>query len=78
MQYMQFVQNHVNYMPRSCQETIAYAYMQQNRQLPQGFISPLVLQQMDAFGRIYSSGGNNAPGLEQFKNTAWYYLTVGK
>lgn len=78
MQYMQFVQNHVNYMPRSCQETIAYAYMQQNRQLPQGFISPLVLKQMDAFGRIYSSGGNNAPGLEQFKNTAWYYLTVGK
>lgn len=78
MQYAQYVQSQIQYNPRSCQETIAFAFMQQRQQPPQGLVSPLVLQRLNDFSRIYSAGGQHAPGLEQFRNTAWYYLTVGK
>ena len=78
MQYTQYVQSQVNYNPRSCQEAIAFNFMQQGQQPPQGLVSPLVLQRMSEFSRMYSSGGKDAPGLEQFRNTAWYYLIVGK
>ena len=78
MQYVQLVQNRVKYNPRSCQEAIAFAFAQRHQQPPQGFVAPLVLQRMNEFARIYSAGGKDAPGLEQFRNTVWYYLTVGK
>jgi len=78
MQYTQFVQSKIQYNPRHCQEGITFAFMQQQQQPPQGLVSPLVLQQMNDFARIYGSGGKNAPGLGQFKNTVWYYLTVGE
>ena len=78
MQYVQLVQNRVKYNPRICQEAIAFAFAQQHQQPPQGFVAPLVLQRMNEFARIYSAGGKDAPGLEQFRNTVWYYLTVGK
>lgn len=78
MQYVQYVQSQIRYNPRSCQEAIAFAFMQQRQQPPQGLVSPLILQQLNDFSRIYSAGGKDAPGLEQFRNTAWYYLMVGK
>ena len=78
MQYAQYVQSLVRYNPRSCQEAIAFGFMQQRQQPPQGLVSSLILQQLNDFSRIYSAGGKGAPGLEQFRNTVWYYLTVGK
>ena len=74
MQYAQYVQSQVRYNPRSCQEAIAFGFMQQRQQPPQGLISPLILQQLNDFSRIYSAGGKSAPGLEQFRNSVWYYL----
>lgn len=78
MQYAQYVQSQVRYNPRSCQEAIAFGFMQQRQQPPQGLVSPLILQQLNVFSRIYSAGGKGAPGLEQFRNSVWYYLMVGK
>lgn len=78
MSYVQLVQNKIQYNPRSAQEAIAFAFMQQRRQPPRGLVSQLVLQQMNEFARVYGSGGKDAPGLERFRNTVWYYLTVGK
>ena len=72
--YAQYVQSQVRYNPRSCQEAIAFGFMQQRQQPPQGLISPLILQQLNDFSRIYSAGGKSAPGLEQFRNSVWYYL----
>ena len=74
MQYAQYVQSQVRYNPRSCQEAIAFGFMQQRQQPPQGLVSPLILQQLNDFSRIYSAGGKDAPGLQQFRNTVWYYL----
>ena len=74
MQYAQYVQSQVRYNPRSCQEAIAFGFMQQRQQPPQGLVSPLILQQLNDFSRIYSAGGKDAPGLQQFRNSVWYYL----
>ena len=76
MQYAQYVQGQIHYNPRNCQEAIAFAFMQQRQQPPQGVVSPFVLEQMNDFTRIYS-GDKNAPELVRFKNTAWYYLMIG-
>ena len=78
MSYVKVVQNRIQYNPRYCQEAIAFAFMQEGQQPPQGFVSQLVLQQMNDFARIYSSGGKDAPELEKYRNTLWYYLMVGK
>ena len=78
MQYVQVVQSKIQYNPRHCQEGIAIAFMQQRQQPPQGLLSQIMMQRMNDFARIYSSGGKDAAGLEQFRNTAWYYLMVGK
>jgi len=78
MSYVQLVQNKIQYNPRAAQEAIAFAFMQQRRQPPRGLVSQLVLQQMNEFARVYGSGGKDAPGLERFRNTVWYYLTVGR
>lgn len=78
MQYFQYVQKKLRYNPRSCQEAVALAYMQQYGKLPDGMVSPYVAQQLNEFGRIYSSAGKDAPELRAFKNTAWYYLLVGE
>ena len=77
MQYVKVVQNRINYNPRSCQEAIAFAFMQQRQQPPQGIVSQFVLQQMNEFGQIYSRD-KSAAELNQFRNTVWYYLMVGK
>ncbi len=78
MQYAQYVQSQIRYNPRSCQEAIAFAFMQQRQQPPQGLVSPMVMQQMSDFARVYSNGGQQSPEMGRFKNTVWYYLTVGK
>ena len=77
MPYVQVVQNRVNYNPRHIQEGIAFAFMQQRQQPPQGVVSPLILQQLNDFARVYSAG-SSSPELGRFRNTAWYYLMVGK
>ena len=75
MQFVKVVQNRIPYNPRSCQEAIAFAFMQQRQQPPQGLINQLILQQMNDFARVYSQD-KNSPELVRFKNTVWYYLTV--
>lgn len=77
MSFVKVVQNRIPYNPRAIQEGIAFAFMQQRQQLPQGIVSQYVLQQMNEFGKIYSSG-KSAAGLNRFRNTVWYYLMVGK
>ena len=77
MQYVQVVQNKINYNPRHCQEGIAFAFMQQRQQPPRGVVSQLILQQMNEFAQAYSQN-QNSPELNRFRNTVWYYLTVGK
>ena len=73
--YAQVVQSHRQYNPRHCQEALALAFMQQRQQPPKGLISPLILQQLNDFSRIYSSN-HQAPELQQFRNTVWYYLLI--
>ncbi len=77
MSFVKVVQNRIPYNPRAIQEGIAFAFMQQRQQLPQGIVSQYVLQQMNEFGQIYSKD-KSAEGLNRFRNTLWYYLTVGK
>ena len=77
MSFVKVVQNHINYNPRAVQEGIAFAFMQQRQQPPKGVVSQYVLQQMNEFGRVYSQD-KNSPELNRFRNTVWYYLTVGK
>jgi hypothetical protein len=77
MSYAQYVQSQINYNPRHCQEAIAFAFMQQRQQPPQGLVSQFVLQQMNEFARIYAAN-SSSPELGRFRNTAWYYLTIGK
>ena len=73
MAYVKVVQNRIHYNPKSCQEAIAFAFMRRGQQPPQGVVSPMILEQMDAFARIYSSD-KNSPELYRFKNTVWNYL----
>ena len=77
MSYVKVVQNRIGYNPQHCQEGIAFAFMQQRQQPPKGVVSPFVLQQMNDFAQTYSND-KSAAGLNRFRNTAWYYLTVGK
>ena len=77
MQYVQAVQNRIHYNPRSCQEAIAFAFMQQGQQPPQGIVNQLTLQQLNDFARIYS-GNKESSELERFRNTVWYYLMAGQ
>ena len=73
MAYVKVVQNHIQYNPRSCQETIAFAFMRRGQQPPQGLVSQMILSQMNDFARIYSSN-RNSPELHRFRNTVWNYL----
>jgi hypothetical protein len=75
--YVQVVQNAIAYNPRAVQEGIAFAFMQKRQQPPQGLVSQQTLQRLNDFARTYSAN-NSSPELERFRNTAWYYLTVGK
>ena len=75
MQYAQVIQHRIKYNPRHCQEGIAFAFMQQRQQPPQGIVSPIILQQMNEFARAFSQN-QESPELNRFRNTAWYYLTV--
>ena len=75
MQYAQVIQHRIKYNPRHCQEGIAFAFMQQRQQPPQGIVSPMILQQMNEFARAFSQN-QESPELNRFRNTAWYYLTV--
>lgn len=78
MNYMTYVDGlKSGYRPRICQEAVAFAFAQRNQQPPQGFVNPLVMNSFSDFARIYSAG-SNAAALERFKNTAWYYLMVGR
>jgi hypothetical protein len=73
MNFAQYIQSKIPYNPRSCQEGIAFAFMQQRQQPPQGLISQLILQRMNDFAQIYSADKNSSE-LERFRNTVWYYL----
>ena len=75
--YVQVVQNAIAYNPRAVQEGIAFAFMQKRQQPPQGLVSQPTLQRLNDFARTYSAN-NSSPELDRFRNTAWYYLTVGK
>ena len=78
MNYMTFVDGlKIGYCPRSCQEAIVFAFAQRNQQPPAGYINQLVLSNFADFARTASAGAN-AAGLERFRNTTWYYLTVGR
>lgn len=77
MSYVPVVQEKAQYNPRSCQEALAFAFMQQRQQPPRGLISDMILQKMNDFSRTYSND-KQSPELARFKNTVWYYLTVGK
>ena len=77
MQYVQVVQNKINYNPRHCQEGIAFAFMQQRQQPPRGVVSQLILQQMNEFAQAYSQD-RNSPELNRFRNTVWYYLVCSE
>ena len=78
MQYVQVVQGQQNYNPRICQEAIAFAFAQNNQQPPQGVVSPVILKSLSDFGRIVSNSGTNAPELETYRSTVWYYLMKGQ
>ena len=73
--YAQIVQNKVPYNPRSCQEATAYAFMRENQMPPQGLVPPMVVSQLQDFVATVKNGGKNAPQLEMYKNSVWYYLT---
>ena len=77
MSYVPVIKEKTQYNPRSCQEALAFAFMQQRQQPPRGLISDMILQRMNDFVRIYSQD-KQSPELTRFKNTVWYYLTVGK
>lgn len=77
MEYVQVVQTRQPYNPRAVQEGIAFAFMQQRQQPPKGVVSQYVLQQMNEFGQAYANNKSGA-GLNRFRNTVWYYLTIGK
>ena len=70
VQYMQVVNERVNYRPVACQEALAYAFALQRQQPPVGLIDPSVLRSFNEFSQRYSA----APD-EKFKGTYWYYLT---
>lgn len=79
MNYMVYVDGlHLGYRPRSCQEAIAFAYAQRNQRPPQGYVNEIVMRNFSDFRQIYSQGGQNAPQLGRFRNTAWYYLIGAK
>ena len=77
MSYVPVVQEKTQYNPRSCQEALAFAFMQQRQQPPRGLISDMILQKMNDLSRTYSND-KQSPELARFRNTVWYYLTVGK
>ena len=77
MQYVQVVQTRTPYNPRAVQEGIAFAFMQQRRQPPKGVVNQYVMQQINEFGQTYAND-KSAAGLNRFRNTVWYYLTVGE
>lgn len=74
MNYLAFVQKNHNFNPRICQEAVCMAYAQHNQQPPQGAVSPLVMQRFSNFYSILRSQGKDAPQLQAFRNTLWYYL----
>jgi len=73
MQYTQLVNEKLEFRPRAVQEAIAFAYMQANRQMPQGTVSPVVLQNLQGFMQAYNQGAQS-PALQNYSNTVWYYL----
>ena len=74
MNYAAYANSLSGYNPTICQEGIAFACMAGNRGIPRGAVSAPVMNRFTHFGRAYAQGGKNAPGLEAFRNTVWYYL----
>ena len=76
MNYMSYVDGlHLGYRPRTCQEAVVFAFAQRKQQPPQGFVDRMVLNSFGDFIQTYNGG---PAALERFKNTTWYYLTVGR
>lgn len=74
MNYAAYANSLSGYNPTICQEGIAFACMAGNRGIPRGAVSAPVMNRFTHFGRTYTQGGKDAPGLEAFRNTVWYYL----
>ena len=74
MNYAAYANSLSGYNPTICQEGIAFACMAGNRGIPRGAVSAPVMNRFTHFGRTYAQGGKDAPGLEAFRNTVWYYL----
>lgn len=74
MQYLQVVRHKANYNPSLCQQAVVMAYARRGETPPEGFVSPQVINDFTQFSRIVSAEGYNAPALENFRNTFWYYI----
>lgn len=74
MNYLSFVQKNHSFNPQICQEAVCMVYAQHNQQPPQAAVSPLVMQRFSNFYSILRSQGKDAPQLQAFRNTLWYYL----
>ncbi len=72
--YIQIVQEKTRYNPRACQEAIAYTFMRNGQNPPQGLVNPMIVQQLQRFVQTYKNAGKGSPELQEFKNTVWYYL----
>ena len=74
MNYAAYANSLSGYNSTICQEGIAFACMAGNRGIPRGAVSAPVMNRFTHFGKAYAQGGKDAPGLEAFRNTVWYYL----
>ena len=77
MQYYQVVNEQIEYHSRAVQEAVAFACMQARRPVPPGTVNPVVLRSLDGFMRAWQDGPQST-ALDAYKNTVWYYLTVGQ
>lgn len=77
MQYLSVVQQYKQYKPTICQQGIAFAYMQANKQIPQNMVSPAIIERLKNFATIVTADGKQSPRLAAHNNTLWYYLIVG-
>ena len=78
MNYAAYANSLSGYNSTICQEGIAFACMTRNQGIPRGAVSAPVMNRFTHFGRAYAQGGKDAPGLEAFRNTVWYYLIKGQ
>lgn len=77
MQYVAIVNDKVQFNPIIVQQGVVMACLQQHQQPPQGMIDGVVQQQFEDYAHTFLQSGKDSRAMERFRNTAWYYLTVG-